>query len=282
MRLLFNLLRALLIVALLAAVSMLGLVLLWQDDLRKVDDLNVLEYGGRATVMDARGGVIGTLTPTLGSGNHGLLKAGQISPWLSKAVVSSEDRRFYSHHGVDPRGLARALLRSAQGNVEGGSTITQQVVRSTILSDIKDEKTPTRKAKEALLALQVERHFSKAEILTAYLNVVYWGVGRSDLLGAGDAARAYFGTNASRLTLAQSVYLATLLPNPRRYLDYPAYRPLMGSVLKRMVEDGRATQAQAQAAWREPIQPSGWRVRYDGKGRLLSARLADPGAKRAA
>ncbi|WP_425146353.1 transglycosylase domain-containing protein [Deinococcus sp.] len=284
MRLIANLLKTLLIAALLLGVGLLALVLLWQGDLRRVDDLNVLEYGGKATVVDDHGQIIGALTPSLSSGarvNRSLLRADQMSSWLRKAVVTSEDTRFYQHGGLDPRGLLRAIFRSASGDTQGGSTITQQVVRSTILSDIKDEKTLSRKLKEALLAVQVERRFSKDEILTAYLNVVYWGVGRSDLLGAQDAARTYFGVDASRLNLAQSAYLATLLPNARRYKDYPAYRPLIHNILERMVKEGRATREQADAAWHFNLQPVGWSVRYDAAGNVVSARLSDPDAKRA-
>ncbi|GGR25872.1 transglycosylase domain-containing protein [Deinococcus ruber] len=284
MRLIANLFKTLLILALLLGVGLLGLVLLWQSDLKRVDDLNVLEYAGKATVVDDHGQIIGALTPSLSSGarvNRSLLKANQMSSWLRKAVVTSEDTRFYQHGGIDPRGLLRAVFRSASGDTQGGSTITQQVVRSTILLDIKDEKTLSRKLKEALLAVQVERRFTKDEILTAYLNVVYWGVGRTDLLGAQDAARTYFGVDASRLNLAQSAYLATLLPNARRYNDYPAYRPLIHNILERMVKDGRATQAQADAAWHYHLQPVGWSVRYDAAGNLVSARLSDPDAKRA-
>ena len=263
--------------------GLLALLLLWQQDLRRVDDLNVLEYGGKATVVDASGQIIGALTPSLSSGarvNRDLLKATQMSSWLRKAVVTSEDTRFYTHGGLDPRGLARAVLHSATGDQEGGSTITQQVVRSTLLADIGQDKTLSRKLKEALMAVQVERRFSKEEILTAYLNVVYWGVGRTDLLGAQDAARTYFGVDAARLNLAQSAYLATLLPNARRYNDYKAYRPLIRSVLTRMVREGRATQAEASAAWHYPLRPVGWTVRYDAAGNLTQAQLSDPAAKR--
>ena len=283
MRLITTIFKTLLILALLAGVVLLALLLLWQQDLRRVDDLNVLEYGGKATVVDASGQIIGALTPSLSSGaraNRDLLKAGQMSSWLRKAVVTSEDTRFYTHGGLDPRGLARAVLHSATGDQEGGSTITQQVVRSTLLADIGQNKTLSRKLKEALMAVQVERRFSKEEILTAYLNVVYWGVGRTDLLGAQDAARTYFGVDAARLNLAQSAYLATLLPNARRYNDYKAYRPLIRSVLTRMVREGRATQAEASAAWHYPLRPVGWTVRYDAAGNLTQAQLSDPAAKR--
>ena len=283
MRLITTLFKTLLVLALLAGVGLLALLLLWQQDLRRVDDLNVLEYGGKATVVDASGQIIGALTPSLSSGarvNRDLLKAAQMSSWLRKAVVTSEDTRFYTHGGLDPRGLARAVLHSATGDQEGGSTITQQVVRSTLLADIGQDKTLSRKLKEALMAVQVERRFSKEEILTAYLNVVYWGVGRTDLLGAQDAARTYFGVDAARLNLAQSAYLATLLPNARRYNDYKAYRPLIRSVLTRMVREGRATQAEASAAWHYPLRPVGWTVRYDAAGNLTQAQLSDPAAKR--
>lgn len=283
MRLITTLFKTLLVLALLAGVGLLALLLLWQQDLRRVDDLNVLEYGGKATVVDASGQIIGALTPSLSSGarvNRDLLKATQMSSWLRKAVVTSEDTRFYTHGGLDPRGLARAVLHSATGDQEGGSTITQQVVRSTLLADIGQDKTLSRKLKEALMAVQVERRFSKEEILTAYLNVVYWGVGRTDLLGAQDAARTYFGVDAARLNLAQSAYLATLLPNARRYNDYKAYRPLIRSVLTRMVREGRATQAEASAAWHYPLRPVGWTVRYDAAGNLTQAQLSDPAAKR--
>ncbi|WP_407569569.1 transglycosylase domain-containing protein [Deinococcus altitudinis] len=283
MRLIANLFKTLLILALLGGAALLALLLLWQQDLRRVDDLNVLEYGGKATVVDASGQVIGALTPSLSSGarvNRDLLKQGQMSSWLRKAVVTSEDTRFFEHGGLDPRGLLRAIVHSATGDQEGGSTITQQVVRSTVLADIGQEKTLTRKLKEALLSVQVERRFSKEEILTAYLNVVYWGVGRTDLLGAQDAARTYFGLQASQLNLAQSAYLATLLPNARRYNNYPAYRPLIKSILNRMVKEGRATRAEADAAWKYPLRPVGWTVRYDAAGTLTSATLSDPSAKR--
>lgn len=267
-------------------VLLLGLLaafLAWGRNLPSVSDLAVLELAGKSAVYDRSGTLVGTLDPALNAGqrlNRDLLKLNQISPYLRDAVVTSEDRRFYQHGAVDPIGLVRGLFRSVSGDTQGGSTITQQVVKNTLLSDIKDERTIGRKFREALLAIQVERRFSKQEILTAYLNVVYWGAGRGDLIGAGSAARAYFRRDAANLNLAQSAYLATLLPNPRRYFDFQGYRPLMKDLLSRMVEDGRITQAQADAAWRYPLEPAGWRVRYDGQGNVRSAELVDRDAKR--
>ncbi len=255
----------------------------WGRDLPSVSDLDVLEFSGQSRVYDRSGTFVGTFAPSLANGfrvNRRLLKLEQISPFLQRAVVTSEDRRFYEHHGIDFLGVARGLIRSATGDVEGGSTLTQQLVKNTLLADLESARTPERKFKEALLAVQVERQFSKEEILGAYLNVIYWGSGgKSDIVGAATAARAYFDKDASQLGLAESVYLATLIPSPGRYFDYKGYRPLMRSLLDRMVEDGRVTRAQADAAWRVHLQPAGWRVRYDGAGNVVSARLFDKEAK---
>ena len=275
-----------------AAVILLGLVAFfaglfaWGRNLPSVTDLDVLELGGKTAVYDRSAQPLGTLEPALTSGSHvnrDLLKLNQISPSLQAAVVTSEDRRFYQHGAIDLPGLARGLFRSASGNTQGGSTITQQVVKNTLLADMADQRTLPRKFREALLAFQVERRFNKQEILTAYLNVVYWGAGEyrdaarsgTNLIGAQAAAQAYFRTDARRLTLAQSAYLAILLPNPRRYFYYKDYRPLLRDLLDRMVEDGRVTRAQADAAWREDLQPAGWRVRYDAQGNVASATRLD-------
>ncbi|MBB5297253.1 peptidoglycan glycosyltransferase [Deinococcus metallilatus] len=255
---------------------------LWGRDLPSVQDLDVLELSGKTRVYDRNGALVGTLTPSLSSGqsvNRDLLKLNEISPWLQKAIVTSEDRRFYKHHGVDYIGIARGLLKGVLKNdLEGGSSITQQVVKNTLLADLHSARTPERKFKEALLAYQLERSFNKDQILNAYLNVIYWGDGgRSDIIGAGTAAQAYFRKSASDLNLAESVYLTTLVPAPNeRYKDFKAYRPLMKDLLGRMVEDGRITQAEADAAWRTPIYPAGWRIGWNSDGTVRTAVLERP------
>lgn len=259
-----------------------GLWWAWGRDLPSVTDLDVLEISGQTRVYDRAGTLVGTLTPSLSSGNgvnRNLLKLSGISPTLQKAVVTSEDRRFFEHHGVDYIGIVRGLLKGIlQNDLEGGSSITQQVVKNTLLADLHSARTPERKFKEALLAYQLDRSYDKNKILNAYLNVVYWGdAGRSDIVGAGTAAHAYFKKEASQLNLAESVYLATIIPAPnRRYKDFAAYRPLMKDLLSRMVEDGRVTQAQADAAWKTPIYPAGWRIGWNDDGTLRSATLENP------
>ncbi|GGS33419.1 transglycosylase domain-containing protein [Deinococcus knuensis] len=269
-------------VLLIGAAGVGGAWYAWGRDLPSVSDLDVLEYSGQTRVYDRAGSLVGTLSPSLSSGgsvNRNLLKASQISPWLQKAVVTSEDRRFYQHHGVDYIGIARGLVKGVLKNdLEGGSSITQQVVKNTLLADLQGARTPERKFKEAILAFQLERNFNKDQILNAYLNVIYWGDGgSSDIIGAGGAAHAYFRKEASELNLAESVYLTTLIPAPNsRYKSFQAYRPLMKDLLSRMVEDGQITQAEANAAWKTPIYPAGWRIGWNDDGTLRSAVLERP------
>ncbi|GAA5501531.1 biosynthetic peptidoglycan transglycosylase [Deinococcus xinjiangensis] len=256
--------------------------LMWGRDLPNVSDLDVLEFSGQTRVYDRTGTLIGTLTPSLSSGNsvnRDLLKLTDISPYLQKAVVTSEDRRFFEHHGVDYMGITRGLLKGLlKKDLEGGSSITQQVVKNTLLADLHSARTPERKFKEAVLAYQLDRDFDKNQILNSYLNIIYWGDGgRGDIVGAGGAAQAYFKKPASDLNLAESVYLATIIPAPnRRYKDFAAYRPLMKDLLGRMVEDGRITQAEADAAWKTKIYPAGWRISWNDDGTLRGATLERP------
>ena len=127
--------------ALLLGVLAVGVLwLMWGRNLPNVSDLDVLEFSGQTRVYDRTGALIGTLTPSLSSGssvNRDLLKLSEMSPYLQKAVVTSEDRRFYEHHGVDYLGIMRGLLKGILKNdLEGGSSITQQVVKNTLLADL--------------------------------------------------------------------------------------------------------------------------------------------------
>ena len=132
---------------------------------------------------------------------------------LVDAVLSVEDRRFYSHRGVDPRGIFRALRRNVKAGtiVEGGSTITQQLVRMLYLGN---ERTYTRKLQEAITAVWLEGQLSKDEILTRYLNNVYLG---ANATGMPAAARIYFDKELSELTLAEEAMLAGLIRAPSQY-----------------------------------------------------------------
>lgn len=137
---------------------------------------------------------------------------GDISPHLQKAVIVAEDASFYEHHGFDWEGLQEAVTRNwEQGKLRrGGSTITQQLAKNLYLSS---EKKLLRKAREALIAWEIERRVPKTRILELYLNVAEWGHG---VFGAEAAARHHFGISAAELTEDEAALLAAMLPSPRR------------------------------------------------------------------
>jgi penicillin-binding protein 1A len=136
----------------------------------------------------------------------------ELPDYVPKAFVAIEDRRFYSHHGIDPWGILRAGVRDVlhRGATQGGSTLTQQLAKNLFLTQ---ERTVTRKLQEAVLALWLEHKFSKAQILELYLNRVYFGSGA---YGIEAAAQRYFGKSARKLTLSEAAMLAGLVQAPSR------------------------------------------------------------------
>ena len=181
----------------------------------------------------------------------------QVPGHLADAVLAMEDSRFYEHEGVDPIGIARALVVNAmQGErVQGGSTLTQQVVKNLFLSQ---ERTWERKAREALLALAMEARLDKRDILALYLNEIYLGqIGSSAVCGVDQAARAYFGHGARELTLGEAATLAGIVsaPNPNSPLRHPE-RALerRDLTLQRMVTAGFLSQAAADAEISRPLE----------------------------
>ncbi|MDQ1712625.1 MAG: penicillin-binding protein [Frankiaceae bacterium] len=176
----------------------------------------------------------------------------EIPTVLVDAVVAAEDRRFYEHTGVDVRGIARAAVRNAESGStsEGGSTITQQLVKNTLVTP---ERTYKRKVREAALAMGLERTLTKDQILERYLNTVYFGEGA---YGAGAAARVYFGHAATTLSLAEAALLAGLIRSPARadpIRDAKAAKARRAQVLAAMVSTGAITAAQAAAAGAAPV-----------------------------
>ena len=167
----------------------------------------------------------------------------RIPPFMQKAVVAIEDSRFYEHGGIDVRGIARALVKDVvKGRLaEGGSTITQQLIKNKLLSG---EKTIDRKLREARLAMEYERKYSKRQILEMYLNEIYYGNGA---WGIAQAARIYFDKNPEALSDAECAMLAGVPKSPARYnpLGKPArVTGRRDQVLKRMVELGMITPRQ--------------------------------------
>ena len=205
--------------------------------------LRPVRQADNSLVYGANGDLIGVLPAVE---NRTAVVPSAISPWMPKATVAIEDRRFYHHGGVDPVGILRALVAdvSAGHIVQGGSTITQELVRNLYLSR---EKTLQRKVVEACLAVKLARTWSKDRILTAYLNDVYYG---NHAYGIEAAAETYFSVPASRLTLAQAALLAGL-PQAPSYYD-PLHNPAAAlarrdAVLHALRRSGDITDAQYAA-----------------------------------
>ena len=176
-----------------------------------------------------------------------LVSLNKIPPYLIEALLATEDTRFYSHRGIDPRGIARALLTNLRTlrRAEGGSTITQQLAKVLFLTP---EKSLARKMKEILLAFQIEREYPKDKILEMYFNQIYFGHGA---YGVEAAAQTYFGKSVDDLNLAEAAMLAGLPRAPNTYspiVDKERARRRRGVVLQRMVEEGFITTEQAEAA----------------------------------
>jgi len=207
----------------------------------------------RATVVLARDG------STLGQFFHEKrfpVPLAQISRYIPMAVLATEDAEFYQHDGVSPRAILRAAISnfrsraSGQGKQEGGSTITQQIIKQLILTP---ERTYERKMKEAILAWRVERHLTKEEILTVYLNQIFFG---NNAYGVEAAARAYFGKHATDITLAESAIIAGLPQAPSAYNPFrhpEAAKARQMHVLGRMRTLGWISEAEYRQAAAEPL-----------------------------
>lgn len=171
----------------------------------------------------------------------------ELPAYVPKAFIAIEDRRFFSHYGIDPLGIGRALLANVlhRGVSQGGSTITQQLAKNLFLTQ---ERTMHRKAQEAALALWLERKFSKTEILELYLNRVYFGSGA---WGIEQAAQRYFGKSARQITLAEAAMLAGLVKSPSRLApthNFKAAERRAHVVLAAMNDAGFITPANAKLA----------------------------------
>lgn len=177
----------------------------------------------------------------------------QMSQDLRNAFIAAEDAQFFAHQGVDYGGIARAALRyiSGEGPKQGGSTITQQLAKTLLLSR---EKTISRKLKDMLLAIEIEKIMSKSDILELYLNSIFLG---NNSYGVEAAARNYFGVSAAELSLAQSSMIAGLTPAPSAYAptaNMTAAKTRQRYVLGQMVRWGMIDAAKADAAYREQLQ----------------------------
>ena len=217
---------------------------------RNLPDINrMADYQpSRSTRVLARNGM---QLANLYRENRTWLAIDRIPNRVREAFIATEDAHFYQHHGVDFAGIARAAIADYRHQrLQGASTITQQLARRLFLSN---EVSAARKIQEALLAIEIERYYTKDEILERYLNIMYFGSGA---YGVEAAAHTYFGTGVSRLTLGQSAMLAGLLAAPSDYSPYVSLthaKERQRHVLQRMVDARFVTAAKAAAAERAPL-----------------------------
>jgi penicillin-binding protein 1A len=238
-------------VALFAVLGALGIGggLVWSYS-RNLPDINrMADYQpSRSTRVFARDG---TELADLYKENRIWVPIDQIPIPVRNAFIATEDQHFYQHHGVDFGGILRAAIADwRHEQFQGASTITQQLARSLFLSD---EVSVARKVQEALLAMEIERYYTKDEILERYLNIIYFGAGA---YGIQAAAHTYFGTDVSRLTIGQAAMLAGLPAAPSDYspfVNLQAAKERQQHVLNRMVASGFITQQDMDAALARPL-----------------------------
>lgn len=239
-----RLVRALLLIGIVFFVLASGAAAWVSKDLPKPGDLADRAVKESTKIYDRTGT---TLLYEIGEVHRTQRTLNDISPHMRNATIATEDRAFYEHRGIAVRGILRSLLRARPGKrLQGGSTITQQLVKNALLSP---ERTFTRKVKEQLLAVTIEQKYSKDEILEMYLNEIPYG---ANAYGVEAAARTFFGTTAKDLSLAQAALLAALPKAPTYYSPYGSRRDELiarqHGILDSMAELGMARQEEADSA----------------------------------
>ncbi|HXW72122.1 MAG TPA: PBP1A family penicillin-binding protein [Methylocella sp.] len=232
-----------------AGIAAIGIVAYEATKLPPIDQLAIPKRPPNVAILDETGALLANRGDTGGAA----VRLADLPPFLPKAFIAIEDRRFYSHFGIDPLGITRALFRNltGHGTVQGGSTLTQQLAKNLFLTQ---ERTFSRKIQEAILALWLEHKYSKNQILELYLNRVYFGSGA---YGVEAAAQKYFGHAARDITLPEAALLAGLMKAPARLA--PNRNPLGAGeravqVIEAMRQAGFITDAMASLALAHPAQ----------------------------
>ena len=257
-----------LVAALWGAIGGGGALVYYGSKLPPIDQLTVPKRPPNIAILDSAGELVANRGDTGGA----TVKIGDLPPWLPKAFVAIEDHRFYSHWGVDPFGIARALTRNivGRGGMQGGSTLTQQLAKNLFLTQ---ERTLSRKIQEAILALWLEHKYSKNQILELYLNRVYFGSGA---YGVEAAAQAYYGHPARNVTLAEAAVLAGLMKAPSKLA--PDRNPKgaterAGQVIAAMKQEGFITEGMAKQAIAAPARVA--RSQGSGSGNYAADYVMD-------
>jgi penicillin-binding protein 1A len=230
-------------------IGVAGLFAYYASQLPPIDQLAVPKRPPNIAILADDGALIANRGDTGGAAIH----LSELPPYLPKAFIAIEDRRFYSHFGIDPIGIMRAVSRDIlhRGGTEGGSTLTQQLAKNLFLTQ---ERTLSRKIQEAILALWLERKYSKDQILELYLNRVYFGSGA---YGVEAAAQKYFGKSAKFVTLSEAAVLAGLMKSPTRLApnhNLDAANARAAQVITAMAEQGHITEAMAKLALARPAE----------------------------
>ena len=225
-----------------------GIVLVHTSNLPEISSLEEYKPSTTTRVFDSNGELLAEFYME----NRIPVSLSQVPPHVRQAFIATEDPRFYHHSGIDISGIVRAAFQNLRAGrvVQGGSTITQQLAKQLFLDS---EKTLSRKVREALLALQIERRYSKDEILSIYLNQVYLGSGA---YGVEAAANRYFGKSVGELTLGEAAVLGGLPAAPNKYSpvnNLSRCYQRRQHVLQRMMDEGYITRREMEAANAEPI-----------------------------
>lgn len=223
---------------------------------KSLPDTDIRKAMGRdqsSVITDRNGRVLTTL---YAEQNRSDVALTDMPKTLRQAVIATEDKRFYEHEGVDPIGIARALAIdiSTGTRAQGGSTITQQYIKQAFVGS---EKTLKRKLQEAMMAVQLDKNYSKDEILELYLNTIYFGHAS---YGVQSAAETYFGKDVSKLTVEESALIAAVIKSPGLYSPYlhpDAALKRRNTVLALMRTQGMITEAEYQTAKNTPIKTAG-------------------------
>ena len=233
------------------ALSLGAVVSTWLEDLPDYTSADAFLVAEPTRVYDADGNEIVAYYLQ----NRRSVTLDQVSDYVIRGTIDTEDKRFYQHNGVDPEGIARAAVGQVFGGGEqgGGSTITQQLVRWTVLSDEQFENSLRRKVREAYIAIQMEKTYTKEQILNMYLNTIFYGNGA---YGIEAAAITYFNKNASDLTLNEAATLVGIPNSPTYYdpfVNYENCKNRRNLVLSRMLEAGDISQEEYDATIAEEI-----------------------------
>ena len=236
------------IVFLLAAVAIATVVFYYSKDLPDTATLQKYEPPVTTRAHSADGSILAEYSHE----RRLFLPYTSIPPLVRQAFISAEDKNFFTHSGVDPEGVARAVMILVEGNkhVQGASTITQQVAKNFLVGN---ERSFDRKIREALISFRIENAYSKEHILELYLNEIYLGLGN---YGVAAAALNYFNKSVSELTIAEAAYLAALPKAPNNYHPFQHRERALerrNYVIDRMADDGFITPEEAAKAKTEPL-----------------------------